>query len=458
MLLRLVGRGSRRTLSRLTAYHEATFEVLPFKSISLAASRRQLLTWIWPCETSSHVTRRIRRFGGRPRDRHRAADFAGLKVEYLGGCIDRSTRIGPKRVRARAKIRDLDGVTRPVTRYGATNAVAERRLREALRDRIGPSQGDITRETRIRALAEVWLAEMMASEDLSAGTKETYTRALETRVLPALGGLLIRECDVPATDRFLKAVREHQGSSAAKTAKTVTSLLLQLAVRHGALPSNPVREVARISRGSRKARPKALTHEEEMQLLDGLASDSGSQVDQDDVADLIELLDCTGMRIGEALGVRAEVIDLDAGVIEVNATAVRLKGRGTVLQERTKTDAGWRVIVIPPNGVEVCRRRMALAWPNNAHKLLFASKSGRVRNPSNANRDIVAAVKRIAPELGWLTSHTFRKTVATRFDDAGLSARKIADHLGHEKPSMTQDVYMGRGVAVAEAAELLGRR
>lgn len=29
-------------------------------------------------------------------------------------------------------------------------------------------------------------------------------------------------------------------------------------------------------------------------------------------------------------------------------------------------------------------------------------------------------------------------------DDAGLDARMIADQLGHSRPSMTQDVYMGR--------------
>jgi len=41
----------------------------------------------------------------------------------------------------------------------------------------------------------------------------------------------------------------------------------------------------------------------------------------------------------------------------------------------------------------------------------------------------------------WVSSHTLRKTVATRLDDAGLTARQIADHLGHARPSLTQDVY-----------------
>ena len=45
----------------------------------------------------------------------------------------------------------------------------------------------------------------------------------------------------------------------------------------------------------------------------------------------------------------------------------------------------------------------------------------------------------------------------TRLDDAGRSARAIADHLGHAKPSMTQDVYMGRNVASAQAGDILSK-
>jgi integrase len=56
-----------------------------------------------------------------------------------------------------------------------------------------------------------------------------------------------------------------------------------------------------------------------------------------------------------------------------------------------------------------------------------------------------------------VTSHSFRKTVATMIDDAGLSARIGADRLGHAKVSMTQDRYMRRGKVHAEVAALLDR-
>jgi integrase len=46
-----------------------------------------------------------------------------------------------------------------------------------------------------------------------------------------------------------------------------------------------------------------------------------------------------------------------------------------------------------------------------------------------------------------VTSHSFRKSVATLTDDAGLSARIGADHLGHSRISMTQDKYMARVAA-----------
>jgi hypothetical protein len=40
---------------------------------------------------------------------------------------------------------------------------------------------------------------------------------------------------------------------------------------------------------------------------------------------------------------------------------------------------------------------------------------------------------------------------------AGLSARQIADHLGHSRPSLTQDVYLGRETANPQAAAALQR-
>jgi integrase len=83
------------------------------------------------------------------------------------------------------------------------------------------------------------------------------------------------------------------------------------------------------------------------------------------------------------------------------------------------------------------------------------SPQGRLRDPSNTSGDLRTALDRAG--FPWATSHTFRKTVATRLDEAGLSARQIADHLGHSWPSLTQDVYLGRGTASPRIAAAIRR-
>jgi integrase len=49
----------------------------------------------------------------------------------------------------------------------------------------------------------------------------------------------------------------------------------------------------------------------------------------------------------------------------------------------------------------------------------------------------------------------FRKTGATVLEQAGLSARAIGGHIGHARPSITQDVYMDKRSAGREAAQAI---
>jgi integrase len=63
----------------------------------------------------------------------------------------------------------------------------------------------------------------------------------------------------------------------------------------------------------------------------------------------------------------------------------------------------------------------------------------------------------LADELAWVTSHIFRKTTATILDDAGHSARQVADQLGHSRTSTTSDDYIGRKIRNPAAAEALDK-
>jgi integrase len=52
-----------------------------------------------------------------------------------------------------------------------------------------------------------------------------------------------------------------------------------------------------------------------------------------------------------------------------------------------------------------------------------------LRDPSNTAADLKDAFRKAGFE--WATSHVLRKTVASILDSNGLSAREIADQLGH---------------------------
>ncbi|GAA2812003.1 helix-turn-helix domain-containing protein [Kribbella solani] len=58
-------------------------------------------------------------------------------------------------------------------------------------------------------------------------------------------------------------------------------------------------------------------------------------------------------------------------------------------------------------------------------------------------------------KLAWVRSHALRKTTATALDDAGHTARQIADQLGQAKVSITQDIYLHRQAANPAAAQAL---
>ena len=57
----------------------------------------------------------------------------------------------------------------------------------------------------------------------------------------------------------------------------------------------------------------------------------------------------------------------------------------------------------------------------------------------------VRAMRKLLEEAGfpWARSHTFRKTVATELDKAGLTAREIANHLGHSDTMIYMDRRQG---------------
>lgn len=357
----------------------------------------------------------------------------------------------PTRWKATTLYRDVTGRMRTVDRWGRTVTDATNRLKTALTEQVRISEdGQLSGIDRFSKAAELWregIEHQVRQGSRSPGTLETYERQLKGHVLPALGDLRLLEISVPVLDRFLRALSTSTGTATAKTARSVVSGVLGLAVRYGAIVHNPVRDASRLE-GLTRRDPRALTLDERKALLDAFSKDELAVAA--DLPDLARFMLATGQRIGECLAVLWLEVDVDRGQIQVTSTVIRWTDHG-LIRKGTKSRAAERTLNLPSWAVaDLLRRRsrgIRLDQP------VFANSLGSFRDPKNTRRDLRAALDRAG--FSWATSHNFRKTTATMLDDAGLSARLIADQLGHARPSMTQDVYMGRKAVDSRAVEAL---
>jgi integrase len=272
---------------------------------------------------------------------------------------------------------------------------------------------------------------------------------LNAHVLPALGQLKLREVTSSRVVKFLTNVRNNSGPSVAKTTRTVTSGILHYAQQNDAVERNVAKDILPLS-GKPKKQPRALTKDERARWLDQLRTDTTAVAR--DLPDLVDFMLNTGVRIGEALAVSWDLVDLEAATVQISYTVIRVMGHG-IVRKSPKTAAGNRTLPLPPTTVAMLRRRRR-AGRIGATPVFPGFEDGW-RDPTNTSRDLRNA--RGTEEFAWVTSHVFRKTTATVLDEAGLSAREIADHMGHENISMTQDRYLGRRGTSRQAAEALSK-
>jgi integrase len=377
----------------------------------------------------------------------RIGQHGKISRKYLGGGV----------WVARCKYRDTDGVTRQVEKRGAADEydkhgkLAEDALIEALRERRPPVGSDVIGPaTLVIALVDQHV-DRREQDGLAIRTIDTYRD--DARMLRKfMAGVRVSEATPARLDAALRSMRNAHGATMARRARTLLRGGLQLAVLSNVLTTNPVRDVESIRSKSQPKGAVAISGEELRGLLTELRNSEDCA--KRDLIDPMTLLIATGLRRSELLGLRWVDFDADAGTIAVTGKVVRKRGGGLVRVDETKTAAGRRVVALPAFAVRTIIERRKKPYLGE-QAVIFPSTAGTLRDPDNFN----AQWRKVRTELGVpdVTSHSFRKTVATLVDDEGLSARIAADHLGHAKVSMTQDQYMSRGHVRTEVADLLER-
>jgi integrase len=349
--------------------------------------------------------------------------------------------------------RDFGGRKRRLKRSGATKAAAQRALMKALEDALRSTrEGEFTPRSPLSDGLRAWL-ELFESQvergTRSPSTLDLYRHAIDRHVLPGVGQLRLGEVTTARLDRFVQAILADKGVPTAKLCRQVLSGTCGLLVRRGGLSSNPVRDLTPIEQDRDRA-ARAMTAKDVREWL--AVVDASEFAQRWDLPELTRFMLATGVRLGEALGVRWSDLDAERGTISIERTVIRLRGQGLVAA-KPKTRTSARVLVLPGWCLRMLKerrvRRGAFEGP------IFADSRGGYRDRNNVG----AAFRTVrqGTRFDWVTPHTFRKTVATLLDGDGASARQVADQLGHARVSMTQDVYMGRRAVDSANADALER-
>ena len=338
-----------------------------------------------------------------------------------------------------------------------TRREAEAALTEALERVRTATWADPGRQT-VGDYLEDWLTAVRPS--LRSSTATSYEHTLRKWVIPRIGHLrlgALTSAKLSALYGELLKSGRHDGKSGLSTRSVaythrIVTHALKDAISWGLLTRNPATHVD----PPRVARPemKVWTQKEVQRFLASVADDR--------LYALWTVLLATGLRRGEALGLRWDDVDLDRRRLSIQR-AVTVVDYEIVVSE-PKTARGRRSVSIDPTTAAVlaAHRKRQLeesmawgpAWQDSGY--VFTTEDGRVLHPQR----VTQVFKRLANEAGLppIRLHDLRHTAATLALTAGIHPKVVSERLGHATVGITLDTYshVGEGLQEEAAARVAG--
>lgn len=268
----------------------------------------------------------------------------------------------------------------------------------------------------------------LAASPRKDSTKSLYDSLLSTHVIgQPVGAIALDRLKPTDIEAMIVGLRSGMASSTVYKVFMVLRLSLDDAVRDGLLAVNPMQKV----------RPPAIESEEvrhlsadEVGLL--FTALQGSQYEA-----IVRLLAFSGLRKGEAIGLRWVDVDFDRRTFKVVLT---LSGFGptepkTKKSRRTLEMSEYLTTLLETQRMKQLEDRVRAAdvWTETGY--VFTSETGTPLDPRNTLRAVTKAGEKAG--LGHLNVHTLRHSVATMLLEAGVHDKAVADILGHSDTRMT---------------------
>lgn len=285
-------------------------------------------------------------------------------------------------------------------------------------------------QTTVDALGTVWIEAHTArvqAKTLKASTLHSDESAWRIHVQPKWGSRQVGSILQSEVKAWVSALSAQRSPTTVARAYGVLASILDDAVQDNRLNKNPARgDKVKLPRKT-SARRAYLTHKQ-VKLL---AAESK-------YPNFVEFLTYTGLRWGEATGIRIAHVDRARRRVEIAENAVSVNGHIIVGTPKTHER---RTVVYPEfldDAVESAfkgKKRDALLWGDGIDHL----------RPGNAVSGwFTYAVKRAQakdPEFPRVTPHDLRHTAASLAISAGANVKALQHMLGHASAAMTLDRY-----------------
>jgi integrase len=275
-------------------------------------------------------------------------------------------------------------------------------------------------------------------------TKAKYRSLLNAQIIPALGSHRLDQITPYEVRAFLIGT-----GKAPSTVHSIAALLSSL--------SMAAVEDERIKKSfipARLALPRA--NADERVFLDAAQVQALVNAAEDRDKALIFTAASTGLRWGELVGLKRDLLDLDKATIEVKEALVDVAG--TLSLSPPKTPGSRRVVRLSKQNVAVLKHHVD-TYPPGQYTLVFTTEWRRPIRDDNWRKRVWRPLVESVPMVPDRTRfHDLRHTHVALCIEAGMDLKSIQTRLGHSSIRVTGDRYAhllqaveDRGMAALDA-------